>query len=228
MCGRFILVAKAKDLAQHFGIPLEEAIEMCQADEVARLNVAPTQNVLFVRNEQGERHLAQGRWGLVPSWTKALDQNRLTFNARLETAARLPTFRSAWRQRRCIVPATGFWEWQDVGTKKKLKHKVSPTSGPFLAMAGLWDSWTNPSDGEVLESTTILTTDAAGAIRQIHHRMPVLLATSDWDAWLNPEFDDPAGLPSLRAESHVDELRTEPAEPPPPASDRPRQGTFWD
>jgi putative SOS response-associated peptidase YedK len=226
MCGRFILVAKAKDLAQHFGIPLGEALALCQADEVARLNIAPTQNILIVRAEAGTRHLAQGRWGLVPSWAKSLQDVRLTFNARVETAAKLPTFRSAWKKRRCLVPASGFWEWQDVGAKKKVKHRITSMAEPFLAFAGLWDSWTNPLDGEVVESATILTTAAAGPVSTIHSRMPVLVDRSDWDAWLDETTPDPARLHSLDPQWQADRLRVEPAEPPPPA--RPVQGTLWD
>lgn len=225
MCGRFMLVAKAKDLARHFGIPLEEALAYCQADEIVRQQIVPAQNILFVRQQQGNRRLAQGRWGLIPPWAKSVKDFQRTFNARWETAARLPTFRSAWRSRRCLIPASAFWEWQDFGTRKKVKYRIQSSAGALLAFAGLWESWQSPEAAQPLVSATILTTDATGTLRQIHPRVPVLLTPDNWDIWLREaelpddwtsRFDPGAGQETLRAE------RDDPS-----ASSSTRQGTLW-
>lgn len=225
MCGRFMLVAKAKDLARHFGIPLEEALAYCQADEIVRQQIVPSQNILFVRQRQGNRHLAEGRWGLIPPWAKSVKDFRHTFNARWETAARLPAFRSAWRRQRCLIPASAFWEWQDVGTRKKVKYRIQSASNDLLAFAGLWENWENPDTSKPLVTTTILTTAAGEALRQIHSRVPVLLGPENWDVWLCEaelpvdwinQLDSEAGQAILRAEK--DDQST------PPSS---RQGLFW-
>jgi putative SOS response-associated peptidase YedK len=220
-----MLIAKAKDLARHFGIPLEEALAHCQADEIVRQQIVPTQNILFVRQKQGTRHLAEGRWGLVPAWAKSVKDFQRTFNARWETAARLPIFRSGWKSRRCLIPASAFWEWQDIGTRKKVKYRIHSPTDELLAFAGLWESWKNPETSQPLVSTTILTTDAAGILRQIHPRVPVLLGPETWDVWLSEselpadwasQFDPMSGQATLRADK--DDQPTSPSI---------GQGLFW-
>jgi putative SOS response-associated peptidase YedK len=187
MCGRFALLASDDELAERFQLD-----EVPQLNE--RYNIAPTQTVAAVRESDGGRFLSHLRWGLVPSWSKDLSIGYKLLNARSETVAEKPSFRSAFKHRRCLIPASGFYEWQKIGSRKQ-PHFIRPRDGDLFSFAGLWESW-NDKEGEVVESCTILTTEANELMRPLHDRMPVILDSSSEGTWLDPTAS-PDALRSL-------------------------------
>lgn len=186
MCGRFERITPIKVLATLFDCP--EA----PPETRTHYNIAPTQPAAVVRiiraSETGEREMAVMRWGLIPSWADDPAIGNRLINARSETAAEKPSFRNALKKRRCLVPIDGFYEWQATGKKTKQPHLIRLKDGQPFALAGLWEKWTAP-DGELVESFTILTTDANAMMRPIHNRMPVIVAKEDYDLWLDNETD---------------------------------------
>jgi putative SOS response-associated peptidase YedK len=157
----------------------------------ARFNIAPTQLVAAVRvpPDAGERNLAMLRWGLVPSWAKDPSQGNRMINARGETVAEKPSFRSAFKQRRCLVVADGYYEWKKVGSKKQ-PYYFRVRQRDVFAFAALWEVWRGGADGEALESCTIITTEANELARAVHDRMPVILDPEDYSLWLDPQEQD--------------------------------------
>ena len=156
-----------------------------------RYNIAPTQDAPVIRPREpgpgAERELVEIRWGLVPPWSKGPGTGPLMINARIETVATLPAFRSAFRERRCLVPADGFYEWKrPPGEAKgpKQAYRIHPADNGLMVFAGIWESW-KALGGAALESFAILTMDAKGPIRDIHERMPVMLAPEDYEPWLD-------------------------------------------
>lgn len=190
MCGRYALYAEERKLRRRFGAEPP-------ADLHPRYNVAPTQTVPILRREGEERRFAWARWGLVPFWAKTIDTGYSTINARAETVADKPSYRSAFRHRRCLVPADGFYEWQaKAGTKVKQPWFIALKDREPMALAGLWERWTSP-EGETLESFCIIVTVANDLMHPIHDRMPVILAPEQWDQWLDPAFPTPFSLLAL-------------------------------
>jgi putative SOS response-associated peptidase YedK len=189
MCGRFLLFSDAPTLAGLF--------DLAGFPELApRYNIAPTQPVVAVRSGEAGRQLVRLRWGLVAPWAK--DTKVAPINARAETAADKPMFRAALRKRRCLVPASGFYEWLALaGGKRKQPYCFRPGDERPWAFAGLWERWQGP-DGPV-ESCAILTTAANEVVRPVHDRMPVILPRQHWAAWLDPQAQDAGQLvPLLR------------------------------
>lgn len=172
-----------------------------------RYNIAPTQSmpVLLVRDD--ERVLRSLRYGLIPSWSKSPASGSRLINARVETVATLPSFRRAFRAHRCVVPATGYYEWKSVaGRRTKQPVWIHPTDGGILALAGITESWCS-ADGENIDSFAILTTEARGAIATIHDRMPLQLFEGDVDRWLHPGDLVPSALSEfVRRSSRVEHL----------------------
>ena len=188
MCGRFILTASGEVLAARFDLP-------AALDLPPRYNVAPGQPIGAVRIAgAGGREWVLLRWGLVPAWAPEPKTSYSTINARAETAAEKPAFRQAFRRRRCLIPADGFYEWQAVG-KGKQPYCIAPADGQPLAFAGLWERWER--DGQVLESATILVTQANALLAPIHDRMPAILDPAAEARWLDPHVTDPAALRPL-------------------------------
>jgi putative SOS response-associated peptidase YedK len=187
MCARYTLRTKLSLLVQHFELALDRLPP--DFELVPRYNIAPTQEAVIVRlNAQGSRELALARWGLVPGWAKDAKLAHSTINARAETAAAKPVFRSAFKQRRCLVPADGYYEWVADG-KLKQPWLFEVEQQPF-AFAGLWESWRGgASAASPLETFTILTTGATEQALGIHDRMPVVLARDDYAAWLDPRAE---------------------------------------
>ncbi|MGH9306198.1 MAG: SOS response-associated peptidase [Acidimicrobiales bacterium] len=185
MCGRFTLHEPTSDLVEQF------AIDEVSVDEVLpRWNVAPTQLVLAVTTAQDghTRMLGNLSWGLVPWWAKDARIGNRMINARAETLASSKAFRSAFDRRRCLIPASGFFEWKHTGEvfKKRPRRRpyyVRAIDGEPLALGGLWEAWRN-SEGHWLRTCTIVTTTPNATISQLHDRMPVILAPRDWDRWL--------------------------------------------
>lgn len=175
MCGRYALHSHPQVVALAFG--LGEV-----PDFAPRYNIAPTARVLIVRAPQGAREAAMVRWGLVPRWAKAPSYGVRMNNARAETVAQKPTFREAWRRRRCLIPADGFFEWTPEAGHKQ-PYYVTPAGGGLFAFAGLWESWQGP-DGP-LETCAIVTTDANAPMRAVHERMPVIVPRAEFARWLD-------------------------------------------
>ena len=190
MCGRFTLTSTPERLAQRFG--LDEPPQVAP-----RYNIAPGQDVLAIRldAETTRRAAIHPRWGLVPSWAKDAAIGARMINARSETVAEKPAFRAAFRARRCLVPADGFYEWAPRQGRKQAHYIALRDAEPF-GFAGLWERWVDPSGG-ALETCTLLTRDAVESIRAIHSRMPVILDPAAYEAWLDPALDDPERLLAL-------------------------------
>ncbi|WP_373049262.1 SOS response-associated peptidase [Vulgatibacter sp.] len=179
MCGRFTLAVDAAELEAAFALASQVRLE-------PRYNIAPTQPVPAVRLGPGGRELAELRWGLIPRWADDSKIGHRLINARAESVAEKPAFRDAFRHRRCVVPATGFYEWRKEG-KRKLPYLVRRRDGAVFGIAGLWERWRGPT-GPV-ESCTLLTRPAAGPVAQLHDRMPVALRPDELGPWLDPAAD---------------------------------------
>jgi len=181
MCGRFTLRASASVVAEQFAV-------FDTPPFGPRFNIAPTQPVAVVRlapeQPEAERELVWLRWGLIPSWAKDPAVGNRMINARAETAAEKPAYRDAFRRRRCLVAADGFYEWQRSGRRKQPYFIHMRDDSPF-ALAGLWESWEGP-DHSRIESCTLLTTEPNSLVEPIHNRMPVILAPDDYHSWLDP------------------------------------------
>lgn len=180
MCGRFALLAPAEELESTFDVS-------GVVETVPRFNVAPTQPVAAIRVKPytKKRELTYFHWGLIPSWAKDTKMASRLINARSETAAQKPSFRSAYKRRRCIIPANGIYEWQKQNGKKQPMY-IHHHNGELLALAGLWENWQS-ADGSEVQSCTILTTSPNEFMSSIHNRMPVLLEPEDYDMWLYTE-----------------------------------------
>ena len=176
MCGRFALRSSIKELAEAL-----EAASVKIAEDRARYNIAPTQAVVVARDtDDDERELVHLKWGLVPAWAKdpAAVGARL-INARSETVTEKPSFREAFRRRRCLIPTSGFYEWKREGARKQPYFFRMKTDEPFM-FAGLWERWEGAAgDGVTLETCTILTTMANEVLAPVHDRMPVIIAPED-------------------------------------------------
>lgn len=176
MCGRFALKTPVKKLAAAFQVEEVPAVE-------ARYNIAPTQTILAVQQGLDGREAKWLKWGLVPSWAKDTAIGARMINARSETVTEKPSFREAFKKRRCIIPADGFYEWQRTGGKKLPFFFQMKDERPF-GFAGLWERWQGV-DKELVESCTILTTRANEVLMPVHDRMPVILHPDDYELWLN-------------------------------------------
>ena len=190
MCGRYTLTTTPEVLADQF--QFEEL-----ADLKPRYNISPSQVVASVRkpSDSKTREGVMLRWGLIPSWAKDPAIGMKLINARAETVAEKPSFRKSFRQRRCLVLADGFYEWKKNGRVKQPFYIRMQDERPF-AFAGLWDHWTS-SDGQVIESCALLTTEPNTLMSPIHQRMPVILLPTAYDEWLDPELKDPKRLAPL-------------------------------
>ena len=199
MCGRFARRSTQEVLADWFGVPLEEMPWFAPTFNAAPQSMQP---VVRLARDSGEREFALARWGLVPFWARDAKFGYSTFNARAEEVLNKPAFREAFRQRRCLVPADAFYEWQVRDSKTKLPYAIALRSGAPYAFAGLWETWKGGT-GEPLQSFTIITTDPNELMEPLHDRMPVIVAPRDYTRWLTP--GDPERPPT-------DLLRPFPAE----------------
>ena len=181
MCGRFSLTSPVDALRRLFGFSERPNLG-------PRYNIAPTNDIAAIRLAQDEPgqnpHYFSAHWGLIPSWSKSTDFSAKMINARSETVAEKPSFRAAFKSRRCLIPANGFYEWEKIGKSAKQPWLIGVKDAPLFAFAGLWENWRSP-DGEVIESCTILTTTASESIYFIHPRMPVILKPADYRGWLS-------------------------------------------
>ena len=192
MCGRFTLTAPPDAVRRCFGLDSTPELE-------PRFNVAPGQDVATVSaDREGRRVLALRRWGLLPYWAKDPKLGSRLVNARSETAAEKPAYRDAFRRRRCLVPADGFFEWAAAPGGPRQPWYIAREDAACFAIAGLFERWKSP-EGEWIETRVLLTSDASPRLAAIHDRMPVILPPADWPLWLDPAVRDPSRLvPLLR------------------------------
>lgn len=187
MCGRFALAHPPAVLQEWYGTT-------SMPDFPARYNIAPGSSIVAVRATAEGRAASLMRWGFIPAWAKEPATMPMLNNARGETVGEKPMFRQAFRKRRCLIPASGFYEWKAVpGQKLKQPFYISHADGSPMSFAGLWESARNAA-GERIETCTIITTDANAVLAPIHHRMPVIVERKDWDVWLDTEVT-PEALP---------------------------------
>ena len=180
MCGRFALFASPELLAEYFALAGVPAGSLAP-----HYNVTPGQDVAAVRAHRDGRRLDALRWGLVPFWAKDAGVGRRLINARLDTLASKPAFREALSRRRCLIAASGFYEWGPGAAGGKQTYFVRARAEPLLALAGLWERWRG-ADERPLETCVIVTTDATPNLAQIHARLPVAVARADHERWLDP------------------------------------------
>jgi putative SOS response-associated peptidase YedK len=178
MCGRFAQRSDPKRLAREFKVAEMPDVE-------ARYNIAPTQDVLSVRQAENDREAIFLKWGLIPSWAKDGSMGARFINARSETVEEKPAFREAFKRRRCLIPADGFYEWQRTEGAKQPFFFQLKDERPF-GFAGLWERWQGEG-GQAIESCTILTTEANEVLRPVHDRMPVILHPDDYELWLDED-----------------------------------------
>lgn len=208
MCGRFVAASPPDEIARYFDVT-DVAADVLEPN----YNVAPTEDVYVVREEQERRRLDAFHWGLVPRWAKDPSIGSRMINARSEGITEKNAFKWAFRKRRCIVPADGFYEWRKIpGQKTKQPYFLSRADGEPLALAGLWEEWLGPdADGsQRMRSVTILTTGANELVADLHDRMPVILPPSAWATWLDREQEDEAALGRLLVPAPVPLLQMHP------------------
>ncbi len=196
MCARFFLFSPDEEIMRLF--------QMVRFPRISpRFNIAPSQPVLAITNSRDGFQVDHFQWGLIPGWSKDPASGQAMINARSETAATKPSFKGAFRYRRCLIPANGFYEWKSAGNRSKQAMCVRLKEAPLFAMAGLWEQWQGP-DGTELETCSVLTTSANALLESIHPRMPVILEPSQFNRWLSSERTPIPQLESL--------LQTFPAE----------------
>ena len=203
MCNRYRLTHSQVALSKWFGASGE-------FDDAPRYNIAPTQPVLTVRREYGKkvRRFSTMRWGLIPHWAKDMAIGNRTLNARSETVTKLPAFRDAILNKRCLIPADGFYEWRAMGrVKQPFCFEVG--EGDVFALAGLWDQWGSP-EGEVIESCTILTTTPNCLVADMHDRMPVIVPADKYEIWLDPDVNDFEAIRDILKPYDADQMRRYP------------------
>jgi len=191
MCGRFVQSQVPNAYAEFFGVD-----EVKTEDLAPSYNVAPTDSVYAIAAHEDRRLLGSFRWGLLPWWAKDRKMAARNINARAETVASKPAFRDSFANRRCLIPADGFYEWQP-REKGKLPHYIYGSGGDPLALAGLWASWRDGETGERVPTCTIITGEPNDLVSPLHDRMPVILPSAAWDRWLDPQVDDVASLQAM-------------------------------
>lgn len=183
MCGRFALKETPRRLAEHFRIEGD-------LDFAPSWNIAPSMRIVSITSDpEDKRHFKMMRWGLIPRWAKDAAIGSKLNNARGETVSEKPSFRNAFKTRRCLIPASGFYEWQTVNGIKQPWY-ISFKSGEPMAFAGLWEVWESGA-GETIETCCIITTNANTLMQSIHDRMPVILNPDSWEQWLSPRVNRP-------------------------------------
>lgn len=197
MCGRFVRSSSLRSIAEVFGL------DQPDLSFEPSYNVAPTQKILIINNE-GRKQIVSCRWGYVPSWAKDIAIGNRMINARAETVATKPAFRSAFKKRRCLIIANGFFEWLSQGRRKVPIYIRLKSDQPF-GFAGLYNTWISP-EGEAVCTCTIITTEANELLSEVHDRMPVIMPRDKEDFWLDPKNGDFDGLLSVLRPCPPDEL----------------------
>ena len=186
MCGRFTLHTPKSRLLEAFHLAPTAHLGL-----MPRYNIAPSQPVPIIRDTEAGREMVLARWGLIPHWSKEPKTKYSTINARIETVAEKPVYRTPFKHRRCLIPADGFYEWK-VTDGHKVPHHIRMKDGDVFALAGLWDHW--EGDGESLESCSIIVMPANNVMTPLHNRMPAIIAPAHYDLWLDPRVTDKAEI----------------------------------
>lgn len=197
MCGRYSLAISIEKLIEYFDV--EHLSEL-----KPHYNIAPSQPILVVRMNNHQKAFAFMRWGFIPAWLKEENISSQWINARAETLTEKPMFRHAFKHKRCLIPADGFFEWQ-VKNKYKQPYYIRKKNREPFAMAGIWERWES-KEGRVIESCAIITTEANQELQPIHHRMPVVLEPEQFNLWLNPDNVETDKLQSLLTPSTANKL----------------------
>jgi putative SOS response-associated peptidase YedK len=192
MCGRFTLTATVDQLLDRFDVEF-----FLQEEEyLPNYNVAPSQSVLAVINNGSHKRMGFLRWGLIPPWAKDMSIGYKMINARAETLAEKPSFRNAYKKKRCLIAADSFYEWKRIDSKTKTPMRIKLKSDELFAMAGLWENWKSP-EGKSIYSCSVITTEPNELVQGIHDRMPVILKPEDEKYWLDPSITDISKLQPL-------------------------------
>lgn len=202
MCGRFTNRITTSQYQEFFDILHAE-------ERRPRYNIAPTQPIPVIRPNDGHRELTVMSWGLVPSWAKDRKIGNGLINARADGVATKPSYRSAFKKHRCLIPVDGFYEWKQIGAKEKQPYFIHRKDNAPFAFAGLWEWWKSP-EGEELESACLITTDPNKMMEPIHNRMPVILSPEDYDRWMNTPPDHAKELQELLVPCPEADLIAEP------------------
>lgn len=211
MCGRFRQTRSIKFLLQQFNAELADAL--ANFDDLPRINIAPTEQVVTVKQGKGKsRTLTMMRWGLIPAWAKGSSTGSRNINARSETIRQTASFRDLISSRRCLIPADGFYEWKKNGRVKQPYCFVVSEGDGLFAFAGLWDSWKNPK-GEIVESCTVLTAEANELVSELHDRMPVIVPSEKYEKWLDPGVEDYEAIREILLPFDGAKMREYPANP---------------
>jgi putative SOS response-associated peptidase YedK len=203
MCGRFVQNFTFETFQDNFNI------QTAEADILSNFNVAPTQEILAIIKHDNKNKLERLHWGLVPFWAKDVSIGSRMINARAETVASKPSFRNAFKKRRCLIPASGFYEWKGEKGHKQPYYITIPSDEPF-AFAGLWETLTDKGDDSDYKSCTIITTTASESIVELHNRMPVILNSEVYEKWLDVEIQRPKELESILKDGSIIEMKYHP------------------
>lgn len=201
MCGRFTQTAPWEKVKKEFAVKTSESNLF-----KPRYNIAPMQIVGVVRQTASEREIQPLKWGLVPSWAKDAEIGNRMINARAETLTEKPSFREAFRKRRCLIPTSGFYEWKKTGSGAKQPFYFYLKEKEIFGFAGLWEEWLDKESGELLETFTIITTGANDVLKPIHDRMPVIIKAENYEEWLDLKNKDPEKLEKLLASYSAKEM----------------------
>lgn len=204
MCGRYVNTAKKEEIKKEFQAKLSKTF----ADK-PRYNIAPSQMINAVLNENSETVLTDLKWGLIPHWAKDAEIGNKLINARAETLTEKPSFRDAFKSRRCIIPATGFYEWKKGRDGKQPYYFYLPEKEVF-GFAGLYENWIDKTTGEELQTCTIITTEANDVLKPVHERMPVILKADDYEEWLDEDLKDTMKLGKLLVPYSAKEMESYP------------------
>lgn len=202
MCGRFTFAVKPDEIMERFGV------DSIPFDLPPRFNIAPGQNIPAIIEDRGQRRIGQLRWGLVPSWAPDAKGGYKMINARAETLTEKPAYRRLFERKRCIIPADGFYEWQQRPSGKQ-PMRIMMKNEELFSFAGLFDTWSGP-EGEKIHTCTIITTRPNEVVKDIHDRMPVILHQEDEAIWLDRERYDTSLLQSLLVPYDPDQMRAYP------------------
>ena len=194
MCGRFTSKAKPVEIEREFGVTISDK-KLFEP----RYNIAPSQTIAAVVESGGERIVSGLKWGLIPHWSKDDSFASKLINARAETLAEKPSFREAFKKHRCIIPASGFYEWNKKGSGAKQPYYFYLKDKEIFGFAGLWEEWLDKTSGEIIETCAIITTEANQVLEPVHDRMPVILKPESYEQWLDTKENDTENLQKLLA-----------------------------
>ena len=202
MCGRFSLHTPEPQIREAFNLDHTEPLGL-----KPRYNITPSQDIPIIRDTESSREMVMARWGLIPAWSKESKSKYSTINARIESVAEKPTYRTPFKRKRCLIVADGFYEWKIVNGNK-IPHHIRMKNGGVFAFAGLWDHWEGES--ESLDSCVIITTPSNEVMQPIHERMPAIIAPAHYDWWLDARITDKLEIMQYLASAQSNQLTAYP------------------